>query len=139
MSLTFAQANDEMLTLFKTAWDATGHDAFYESVRQQRETDLTPWASVFVRHTSGGQASLSGSSGTRLFRREGVITVRIYSSQGSGLSEAYGLAKVVADAYEGVSTPGGAWFRDVRINENGRDGQFIVVSVLIDFQYDEIK
>ena len=138
-SLSFSSAVDEILTLFKTAWDTTGYDAYYESVRDQRQTDTSPWASVMLRHIAGYQSTLSSSLGSRMFTREGVLTVRIYVHQGEGLQTAYGLAKVVADAYEGGRTDGGAWFRNVRLNEEGRDGEFYLVSVLIDFQYDEIK
>lgn len=128
-----------MLTLFKTAWDTTTYQAHYESVRLQRDTTQDPWAEVFVRHTAGYQATLSSTLGSRIFRREGVIQVRIFIAQGSGLSDAYTLAKVVADAYEGARTSGGAWFRNVRVNEVGRDGEFLQVDVTVDFQYDETK
>ena len=139
MSLTFAQANDQILTVFKTAWDATTYQAFYESVRDQREDGTDPWAEVYLRHTAGRQATLSSASGSRMFRREGTLSVRIHTVQGNGLQTAYGLAKVVSDAFEGSSTTGGVWFRDVRINEVGRDGEFHITDVLIDFEYDEIK
>jgi len=137
--LTYAQAADQILSLFKTAWDVTGHEAFYESVRGQREDDQTSFAVVLLRHVSGFQATLSSSSGSRIFRREGVLTVRIYFAEGSGLQEGYSLAKVVADAYEGQRTQSGVWFKNVRVSEGGRDGAFIIINVLIDFEYDEIK
>lgn len=137
-SLTFAQANDEVLTLLKTAWDTTGHKLFYEGVRDQRETDNGPWAQVVVRHAVGRQDTLGGV-GNRSFLRLGVLIVTIHTLSSSSLSDAYALAKVVADAYEGVSSPGGVWFRNVRVNELGRDGTFNMTQVLIDFEYYETK
>ncbi len=138
MNLTFAQANDDILALLKAAWDPTGHEMFYDDIRDQRETDQTPWAQVVVRHAAGQQDTLGGI-GNRSFLRLGVVIVTINTPSGSGLSTAYALAKVVADAYEGVSSPNGVWFRNVRINELGRDGTFYRTNVLIDFEYSEMK
>lgn len=138
MNLTFAQANDDILALLKAAWDPTGHEMFYDDIREQRETDQTPWAQVVVRHAAGQQDTLGGV-GNRSFLRLGVVIVTINTPSGSGLSTAYTLAKVVADAYEGVSSPNGVWFRNVRINELGRDGTFYRTNVLIDFEYGEMK
>ena len=138
MNLTFAQANDDILALLKAAWDPTGHEMFYDDIREQRETDQTPWAQVVVRHAAGQQDTLGGI-GNRSFLRLGVVIVTINTPSGSGLSTAYALAKVVADAYEGVSSPNGVWFRNVRINELGRDGAFYRTNVLIDFEYSEMK
>lgn len=139
MSLTFEQATDEMLDIFKTAWDTTGYEAFYEDVKKQRNTNDDPWATVTLRHAAGFQATLSGATGSKTFRRLGLITFQIFTPIGKGLQDSYALAKVLTDAYEGSSTPGGVWFRDVRMNEIGRDGKFFQTNVLVDFQYDEIK
>lgn len=138
MSLTYDQATNEILTLLKTAWDTTGHQMDWENTREQRETDNSPWASVVVRHVSGQQDSLGGL-GFRSFIRFGVLIVTIRIPSGSGLSTGNTLAKVVADAYEGVSSPNGVWFRNVRINEQGRDGSNFVINVLADFEYTETK
>lgn len=138
MSLTFAEARDEIYTVFKTAWDPTGYSVFYEDVAKDRDTRNTPWAVLTLRHATGFQATLS-MPGTRVFRREGILTVQVFTPVGKGLQDYYGLAKVVVDAYEGHSTPGGVWFRDTRIAEVGRDGKFFQSNVLTNFQYDEIK
>lgn len=138
MSLTYAQAVDDMLTMLKTAWDPTGHELFYDNVREQREDDTSPWAMVMVRHATGGQDTL-GAVGGRMFSRIGIMIVTINTPSGSGLSSAYSLAKVVADAFEGTSSPNGVWFRNVRINESGRDGAFYQTNVVIDFEYFESK
>lgn len=138
MSLTYAQANDEILVLLKAVWDPTGYKLFYEDIRDEKDTDLSPWASVIVRHAAGKQDTLGGT-GNRSFLRLGVCIITINTPSGSGLSEAYPLAKVVSDAYEGVSSPNGVWFRNVRINELGRNGTFYQTNVLIDFEYTETK
>lgn len=138
MSLTYKQANDDILALLKAAWDTTGHKMFWEGVRDQRETDQLPWATVVVRHATGQQDTLGGI-GNRQFVRLGTMVVSIYTPSSSGLSEGYNLAKVVADAYEGVSSPNGVWFRNVRVNELGREGTFFQTNVVVDFEYYETK
>lgn len=137
-SLTYEQAVDEILGLFKTAWDTTGYDAYYEDVRDTKTTSKEPWCSVVVRHASGNQATLGGT-GSRLFRRTGTVIIAIHTPSGNGLSASLALAKVAADAYEGVSS-NGVWFRNVRVNEEGkvRTGWF-QTNVLADFEYDERK
>ena len=138
MSLTYEQANDDMLTLLKTAWDPTGYTMHWEGVRDQRDTDMSPWATVVVRHATGQQDTLGGV-GSRQFLRLGTMVVTINTPSSSGLSEGYNLAKVVADAYEGISSPNGVWFRNVRINELGREGTFFQINVVVDFEYYETK
>lgn len=138
-SLTFEQARDEIMTVFKTAWDTTTYPAVYEDTKAARPSSQTPFARPILRHVTGSQASLTGGLGTSRFQREGILTVQIYTPQGSGLTSGYSLVKIVADAFEGTATPGGVWFRDVRLNEIGADGDFFVINVLIDFEYDEVK
>ncbi len=138
MSLTFAQANDDILTLLKNAWDPTGHKLFYEAVRDEREADNSPWAFVVVRHAVGQQDTLGGT-GNRSFIRFGAVIVTINTPSTNGLQDSYQLAKVVADAYEGVSSPNGVWFRNVRITELGREGTFFQMQVAADFEYYEVK
>jgi hypothetical protein len=87
----------------------------------------------------GNQASLANDGGRRRWERTGLVTVQIFVPAGEGLSEAYSLAKTVADAYEGTTTASGVWFRNVRVNEVGADGAWFQVNALIEFIYDEIK
>ncbi len=149
-SLTYADARDEILTLFKDAWDAGADSAGvrvqYPDVAEDPppETEETnespsPWARVTVEHASGGQDTLMGSVGNRRFRRDGTVRVQIFTAFGQGLSLADSLAKIAADAFEGQTTPNDVWFRNVRLNELGRDGEYSVTQVLADFTYDEVK
>lgn len=137
------QAANEILSVFKTAWDTTGFNAVYENVREHGTHAIpatqVPWARVRLVHADGGAASLSGALATKRYRRDGFLTVQVFVPSGEGLSRARQLAKIVMDAYDGASTPGGAWFRNARLNEVGPDGNWFQVNVLVDFTYDEIK
>lgn len=139
MSLTFSDAVDQIMDIFKAAWDTTGFPTYYEDVRQQRDSNERPWSTTTLRHASGQQMTLGTATGTSRFARDGLLIVQIFTPAGKGLQDAYNLAKVVVDAYEGSTTPGGVWFRNVRLNEVGRDGRFFQMNVLVEFLYDELK
>mgnify|MGYP000046911348 CR=1 FL=1 len=137
--MTFEQAHDEILGMFKTAWDTTGYKASYTNVTPDFPDDPEPWARPKVKHHAGGSGSLTGASGSRRYERPGLLIVQIFVPKGEGLSEAYSLGKVIADAYEGQSSASGAWFRNIRPDEVGEDGDFEQLNMLIDFTYDEVK
>ncbi len=141
MSLTPDAAYDEILTFFKDVWDATTWLALYENVPGDKPEagSLDPWARVQVRTVTGNQASLSGDLGTLRWDRGGNVIIQIFVPLGEGLSEAKQLVKIVLDAYEGVTTPNGVWFRNARQNEVGSDGVWHQTNVIVDFTYDEIK
>lgn len=139
MSLTYAQAVDAVLSVFKTAWDATGYDAFYDDTPRDRGDDENPWARATVLHVDGFQATLKSPNGQARYERAGLLTVQIFVSSGSGLQATYDLVKIVSDAFEGKSASGGLWFRDVRAREIGRDGAFRQTNVIVRFEYDEVK
>ncbi len=140
MSLSFTDARDEILTLFKTAWDASAFTAapvLYWDVASDddlpdpRTTEL--WSRITVRHEAGRNDSIGNS----IFQREGTVTIQIFTRIGEGLANADLASKVAVDAYQGQSTPGGCWFRNVRMNEIGSDGAWFQVNILADFEYVE--
>lgn len=140
MSLTYEEAVDAMQAALKAAWDPTTYNMHYQNVVPQadRVPDANePWGRVYIEHTQGFQATLTGVGGRR-FRRRGVITVQIFVPTGEGLSQAYTLGKVVTDAFEGQDVSG-IWFRNARINEVGPDGNFFMIVAMVEFEYDEIR
>jgi hypothetical protein len=138
MSLTYKQAIDDIQTIFLNAITPSGVKVHWENVRDQRDPSEDPWVQFVIRHASGRQASLGGV-GNRDFERQGTAIAAVFVPIGKGLSESYSLAKTVADAYEGVTSPNGVWFRNVRIQEIGRDGEFHQTQVLAEFSYYETK
>lgn len=149
MSLTFAQARDEILTLFKTAWDAgaesAGKTVIYPDAKNTvPETndgngDPDVWARVSVVHTTGEQATLSNHLGQQRFQRNGIFTAQVFSPIGTGLSIGDNLYKIVVDAFEGKASPGGVWFTNVSVNEIGPEGSWFQTNITADFEYDEQK
>jgi hypothetical protein len=138
MSLNYGQAIDDINTMMMVAWTTTGYTVHWDDVRDQRDISNSPWAVFIVRHATGNQDNLGGT-GNRNFVRTGTAIASIFTPTGNGLSESYTLAKVVSDAYEGKSSDNGVWFKNVRIQEIGRESQFYHLNVLIDFEYSETK
>lgn len=135
MSLTITQARDEILALFMTAWNAqvTVPPVFYWDITHDPPVQ-DAWARIIVQHITGQNDGITN----RRFSRTGVVTVQIFTRFGAGLSQNDTLTKIAADAFQGKATPGGAWFRNVRLREIGQDGQWFHSQVLADFEYTEV-
>jgi hypothetical protein len=139
-----------MYGAFKTAWDAntpavtpdsTVPQVYYEGVGTAGPGPQdAPWARASIRHTLGGQSTLSNENGARRFEKSGIITIGIFTpfETGGGLVLSENLAVIAKAAFEGKSTASNVWFRDVRINEVGADGPWFHVNVVAEFIYDEI-
>ena len=142
-NLTFTEARDEIHTLFKTAWDAgvetAGQTVLYADSKTQvpktDDADNNPdlWAKITVQHSGGGNAAI----GNTFFDRFGVVTVQVFTALGTGLSIGDNVYKIVADAYEGKTTPGGVWFRNVSVNEVGPEGEWYQTNITADFEYNK--
>ena len=140
---SLTQAQDEILGLFRTAWEAgppsQGVPVLYPDVAQDVPNAGT-WARVTLLLTGGGQATLSGATGTRVFRYTGTVVMQVFTPTGEGQVLSQQLAHIAKNAYEGkASTPGGVWFRDARYGANGQDGNWFRQDVLVDYVYDEVR
>lgn len=142
MSATFAEAYDDVMKIITDAWKAANpsYVLVYDDLGEPQvpKTEL-PWARVSMRHNRGEQDTLAGPMGNRLFIRDGSVIVQVFTPLGEGLTRAYSLGKVAADAFEGKATPKGVWFRSVRLREIGPDGNWFQVNVTADFEYNEAK
>jgi hypothetical protein len=67
------------------------------------------------------------------------VTVQVFVPNGQGVTLADRLCKIAAEAFEGRHTPGGVWFRNVRMREVGPDGPWVQHNVVAEFTYDELK
>lgn len=148
MSLpTYTSAIDEILQLFKAAWEA-GTPALYGGSVVRVEWPHTPkptppatteaLARINVRHTATPSQTLA-HTGDRLFERTGLITVQVLSPVNRGANLAHQLAVIARDAFEGKGTNSGIWFRNVRINDLGNDAAWNLINVLAEFNYSERK
>lgn len=138
MTATFDQATDEILAVFKTAWDATGHIAVYENVEGAKPTAQDPWARPTINHGTGNE-TLGGAGGVKRYDRTGILTIQVFIPNGQGLSPGNALGKILADAFEGVATPSQVWFRNFRFLNIGPAGEWFQFNAVVDFAYDEVK
>jgi hypothetical protein len=137
MSMTYQQARDELSKLFNDAWSP--RRVLWDDLGGVPPANVSPWARFTIKHSEGVQSTLPDHLGQKRWTRIGTIHVQLFANRGAGLKVLDPLCKIVGDAYEGQTTPGGAWFRNCRINEIGGSGEWFQVNVLIDFEYDEVK
>lgn len=145
MSSTPTVARDEMLALFKAAWDAdpesTGIPITWMNVvgtpPEAFDANGNPqtWARATIMHTDGGSANI----GNTRFMRLGLVTVQIFTPSGQGLEKSDKLADVVLGAFEGQTTPSGVWFRGGTINEVGPSEAWHQTNVTLSFEYDQLR
>lgn len=144
---SFATARDEILALFKVAWDANT-PAVNGGLTPRVEWDAVDsktarpvsaaWARITVEHTLAEQSTF-GDAGARRFTRFGFVTVQIFQPQNTagGFTLGEQLAVIARNAFEGVGTASGVWFRNAVISEAGSDAIWSRLNVRAEFQYDE--
>lgn len=136
---TFDEARDIICGVFKDAWDVYPGTppAIYTDI--PGDTPSAPlWARVILRHATGRQSSLSGAiNGCQRFTNRGTVFIQVFAEVGNGSVDAYDAAQAIATAFRKAQT--GVWFRNVRINEVGADGNFVQHNVLSDFSYDDVR
>lgn len=146
---TFTGARDEILGLFNTAWIALAPavngglvpEIDWPGVDTGDYPPITkPRARIFIRHNGGGQRTF-GETGNRRFQRTGFVTVQVFTpvTNRDGLTLLENLATIARDAYEGVGTASGIWFRNVRIQEAPTADGANQANVIAEFEYQELK
>lgn len=149
MSLpTFTTARDAIQGLFWAAWQLLAPaqnggalpEVQWQGVEEEPADATAPFARVTIRHGTSRQSTF-GHTGARRFVRPGIVTVQVFSpiSRGGGLTLAQNLAIIARDAFEGVGTADGIWFRNVRIQEIGLSGAWFQMNVTAEFEYDEMR
>lgn len=145
---TLADARDAMQKLLKDAVDAYNAangktvPVLWEDTNSQdadgaRGRDVSNLR-MFVRHNLGDQDTLGGA-GHRRFTRAGIVMVQVLTTPGDGFTTSDALVTVARNAFEGVSTPNGVWFRRVAVKELGKVGSFNQVNVTASFEYTETR
>lgn len=142
---TRTEARDEILTLFKDAWDTLGSapQVIYDDSPADLPDDAS-YVRITVQHTAssqvtlGGKVSLGGAG--RRFRRTGIVAVQIFTPVGDGLTANDTLVDFTVDIFEGESTGSDrVEFLNVRSNELGADGPWFQTNVVAEFNYDRVK
>ena len=140
--MNILQGRDEITGVFRTAWladdDSKNLPVQYPDVRFDPPDDGA-WARLTIQHTQGGETSLTNANGQRVYGHVGIVTVQVFTPSGEGQTLSDTLAMIVANAYRGTRTTGGAVFRNVRTIEVGQTGAWFQVNVTADFDYTEVR
>lgn len=140
---SFTAARDAIIGHFRTEWNAQSApvpEVLYQDDKKDTPSGNDSWARVTVLHNVSGQVTM-GPPNNRRFRRQGLVTVQIFTPFGDGLTDSDIFAKVALDAFEGKETGGGdtVEFRNVRMEEIGQNGNWHQTNVIAEFEYDEVK
>ena len=146
---SISSAKDEIFALFKTKWEAdtptlTGSGAIrveWPGVDNGSPPPPDePYAAIFMRISNSLQTTF-GETGQRRFTRFGLITVQCFAplSAGNGSTFAENAAIIAQDAFEGVGTNTGIWFRKVRTQEIGASKTWYQFNMVAEFLFDEMK
>jgi hypothetical protein len=136
MSLTRAQARDQILALLKAKTDTiSGLVVLWDDAQKDPPSDnvSTQWARVDVRHVDSRAAFV----GHRRYTKTGLLTISLYSPLNQGLSNSDDWCRTIESAFQGVSTANGVWFRNTRSSEAGRDRVWFRTDIVTEFSYDE--
>jgi hypothetical protein len=145
-AISMATAVSEMEARFRDVWSP--RLCQYPNQKFAIPTDPSiVWARWNCIHATGSQSSLSTVTGKRRWIRTGNIIVQVFTPLNSSELSAYDAAEIVVGGYEGKTTPSGAWFRNVRIQEvnRGVNGSLATdvnlwsqKNVVADFLYEQI-
>ncbi len=153
---TVTQARDDILAVVKTAleadpltaplvsggrviWDDSTVGAVPGTDTELPSPPGQPWLRVGLRHAAGRQASLGSDTGRSRFERSGTLFIQVFTPVGDGMRTADQIVDILLRGIERKTTPSGAWFRNGRFEEAGKDGTWQTTLVLVDFQYDQIR
>ena len=142
MTATPLQAKDEMLEVFKTAWDAdpisTGLIIKYPDVLGPIPPSDDAWVEVLIQHNVGGEANLAGSGSARRYRSAGFLLFRIMTPTHEGLDLVDQLAEVIIKAFETAKSKSVRYFAPTP-NFVGSDGAWHQTNVVVEFEYDTFR
>ena len=144
---TVTQAKDDLAQLFSDAWlaDPLSENiiVFYDkSSESEGQKDASKsWVRFTIKHLDGGfsKASLSGSGGERIYHRDGVVHINIFTPVQKSINTDSALTSIVLNAFEGKATPGGVWVRSVSFAEAGVSGAWFQTNIKAKFNYSECK
>lgn len=133
--MNYETAIKTIWNFFATRWGNTTKVA-YDDVDFTIPSGET-WVRLNVKTVDGYQASIGAPTNNRQ-RREGIITVQVFSPQGQGSIDARKKADLVIGHFLNQEASG-IIFYDVHAREVGNDGAgWYQINVLIKFRYDHI-
>ena len=140
--MDLSEARDEICARFWDDWRANvpavvGHvpPVRWSHVEAQDPPPVDKlWARVMVAHG----ATIETFGKPKRHTRMGVVTVQVFThARDQGLALGENVAKIVRKAFEGQTTPGGVWFRNVQVTDAGYSRPWMQLNVSAEFEYEE--
>lgn len=142
MSDTYISARDYILGVFYSKWKVDNPQGMIDFQDKPFEppTGKEPWCRVTLRHSGGGQVSLTGPlEQVKRFDNTGTLFLQLMAPVGNGKEGLYGLAQSLVSAYR-TARHSNIWFRNVRIDDNvPTRGPWAQINVIVEFTYDTIE
>ena len=142
MIATVAEARDQIFTILRDSLDLLSFpedQIIWDNAPTDQPSGNLSTVYAEVRHTLGRQDSLSGVTGVKKWLNRGILMVTLDTPRESGGLGRDTLLQNIQEAYEGVTTPGRVWFRNVRISEGAASlGNWRRSHVFADFEYNRI-
>jgi len=139
---TFKEARDTIASHFKTEFHARRSEPIgFDNLAQLVDTNGnlvskpngSAWVHLRIQHGEGSQIGLGR---TPLYRQPGVASVQIYVPEGAGDGTAYTIADAVKASLRG-QTVSDVRFRSQGMARGGPDGAFWLLTVNVQFDFDE--
>lgn len=135
-------ARDAILGHFKDGWTAAyapgpAPYAAYQDTNAVTPKDDESWVRLTLQHKLGVQKTFN-TIGNRRFTRKATLDVEVFTPQGDGLATSDVMVNTVATIFEGANVGGsdGVIFRQVTPIEEGPNGVWYCVHVLVALEYD---
>lgn len=137
--MKFSEGTDTILKVFSDLWRNLELEAVYDDVGGEPAfAEDASWARVRLQHTGGGQNSLSGADSTRVWIRNGILTIQVFAPRGDGGLRCQELSQLVVDTYQAAKTA--VIFRNVRMVEvPDTKGLWKQSNVIAEFEYTDVR
>jgi hypothetical protein len=141
MTATVLQAINDIALEVKTAWEAAFSSAplIFENSTDDDKPDSGTWGKVFIRHNQSIEATLSGKTPAKRYRRFGVCTTQIFVTQGEGVRTLAPSVQTMLELLQSKETDNNVLFRNVRFNEVGQNGKWYQTNFIFEFEYDHVS
>lgn len=148
MTATITKAADDILTMFKSAWETSGAASeisagvyvpvYWPNVDVDGMTDTTEeWVRILFQNSGSGKHAGIGD-GIGLYTKRGAVWFQVFTVKGKGPDRANALAQQIVDSFEGKTSPNGVVFYDTTINQSVDEG-WSMTRITIDYEFDEFK
>jgi hypothetical protein len=134
--MTQNEARESIYSAFFNIWGNAPVTEYTFDNEKFTPPSSAPWVRLSVRHMVFSQETL-GKIGIRKFMRTGKVFVQVFTPQDIGTQEADILVDQVRAIFEGQILSGPIWFKNADVTENGVSNGWYMVTVSIDFQYED--